>query len=65
MAERDIVPQPQDWSLADVSTHAEAILQRLEDGTMPSDGAWLPQRIAVFRRWVAAGKPATAVPAGN
>jgi CDGSH-type Zn-finger protein/truncated hemoglobin YjbI len=45
------------WSLDDVSSHADAILQRLEDGTMPCDGAWPPERVAVFRRWVEAGKP--------
>jgi hypothetical protein len=48
------------WSLDDVSSHADAILQRLEDGTMPCDGAWPPERVAVFRRWVEAGKPAAA-----
>jgi hypothetical protein len=46
------------WSLADVSTHADAILQRLEAGTMPCDGAWPAERVAVFRRWRDAGKPA-------
>ena len=44
-------------SLDDVSTHADAILERLEAGTMPCDGAWPAERIAVFRRWVDAGKP--------
>jgi hypothetical protein len=47
------------WSNDDVSTHADAILQRLEEGTMPCDGAWPVERIAVFRRWIEAGKPAT------
>jgi hypothetical protein len=47
------------WSCDQVSQHADAILQRLEDGSMPCDGAWPPERVAVFRRWVAAGKPAT------
>jgi Ferritin-like len=46
------------WSLDDVSTHADAILDRLEAGTMPCDGAWPAERIAVFRRWIDAGKPA-------
>jgi hypothetical protein len=27
------------WSLEDVSTHADAILRRLDAGTMPCDGA--------------------------
>jgi CDGSH-type Zn-finger protein/truncated hemoglobin YjbI len=48
------------WSFDDVSSHADAILQRLDDGTMPCDGAWPPERVAVFRRWVEAGKPASA-----
>ena len=46
------------WSLDDVSTHADAILGRLEAGTMPCDGAWPAERVAVFRRWIDAGKPA-------
>jgi hypothetical protein len=40
-----------------VSRHAEAILARLREGTMPCDGAWPSERIDVFARWVAAGKP--------
>src|SRR5262249_38166848 len=50
------------WSYEDVSAQAEAILGRLEDGSMPCDGAWPKERIDVFRRWVAAGKPASADP---
>ena len=46
------------WSHDDVSTHADAILGRLEAGTMPCDGAWPAERIAVFRRWIDAGRPA-------
>ena len=46
------------WSLDDVSTHADTILDRLEAGTMPCDGAWPADRVAVFRRWIDAGKPA-------
>jgi hypothetical protein len=46
------------WSLQDVSTHADAILARLEAGTMPCDAAWPAERIAVFRRWIDSGKPA-------
>jgi Ferritin-like len=46
------------WSHDDVSTHADAILGRLEAGTMPCDGAWPAERVAVFRRWIDAGKPA-------
>ena len=33
-------------SLEDVSTHADAILHRLDAGTMPCDGAWPVERVA-------------------
>ena len=46
------------WSPEDVSTYADAILARLEAGTMPCDGAWPAERIGVFRRWIDAGKRA-------
>ncbi|MDQ6811593.1 MAG: hypothetical protein M3Z95_06820, partial [Actinomycetota bacterium] len=39
------------WSFQDVSGNAEAILQRLQDGSTPCDGAWPPERIALFSRW--------------
>jgi hypothetical protein len=43
------------WSRADVAGNAEAILARLRDGTMPCDGAWPDERIAIFQAWVEAG----------
>jgi truncated hemoglobin YjbI len=46
------------WSHEDVSTHADAILDRLRAGTMPCDGAWPEERVAVFERWVESGLPA-------
>jgi CDGSH-type Zn-finger protein/truncated hemoglobin YjbI len=46
------------WSHADVSEHATAILDRLQAGTMPCDGAWPQAKIDVFRRWADAGKAA-------
>jgi hypothetical protein len=46
------------WNAADVRTHAQDILKRLTDGTMPCDGEWPEERIAQFRRWVDAGMPA-------
>jgi hypothetical protein len=46
------------WSVDDVSTHADAILNVLEAGTMPCDGAWPAERVDIFRRWIDAGKPA-------
>jgi hypothetical protein len=44
------------WSYADVSKHAEAILARLRNGSMPCDGAWPQERVAVFARWIDSGK---------
>ena len=45
------------WAYDDVAQHADAILQQVEAGTMPCDGAWPPERVEVVRRWIAAGKP--------
>lgn len=42
----------------DVSQHAQAILERLENGSMPCDGKWPDEQIDLFRRWVEAGMPA-------
>jgi len=42
-------------SYEDVSAHADRILQRLSAGTMPCDGAWPPQQVDVFERWVRGG----------
>jgi len=44
------------WAYAGVSAHAEAILARLRDGSMPCDGAWPRERIDVFARWIDGGK---------
>jgi hypothetical protein len=46
------------WSHADVKEHADAILERLEEGTMPCDGAWPADQVETFRAWVAEGMPA-------
>jgi truncated hemoglobin YjbI len=46
------------WSHEDVAGHAGAILDRLRAGTMPCDGAWPEDRIAVFERWIETGKAA-------
>lgn len=46
------------WSVDDVSEHADAILDRLREGTMPCDGAWPAAQVDLFARWVASGKPA-------
>jgi hypothetical protein len=45
------------WSHDDVSQHADAILARLRDGTMPCDGAWPKAQVDLFQRWSETGKP--------
>jgi hypothetical protein len=45
------------WRVGDVREHADAILARLEDGSMPCDGPWPDDKVQVFRRWIEAGKP--------
>jgi hypothetical protein len=46
------------WSHADVREHADAILERLEEGTMPCDGPWPEDRVETFRAWMEEGTPA-------
>jgi truncated hemoglobin YjbI/uncharacterized Fe-S cluster protein YjdI/CDGSH-type Zn-finger protein len=46
------------WDHDDVAKNGDAILERLQEGSMPCDGAWPAERIAVFERWVEAGTPA-------
>ena len=46
------------WSYDDVRAHAAGIFGRLEDGTMPCDGAWPAAQVEVFRRWAESGTPA-------
>ena len=45
------------WEHDDVAGRSSAILGRLEDGSMPCDQAWPDDQVAVFRRWIDAGKP--------
>jgi len=45
------------WSYADVRTHAAAIAEQVKNGSMPCDGAWPPERVALFERWVENGAP--------
>jgi hypothetical protein len=45
------------WSHEDVSQHADAILARLQEGTMPCDGAWPQAQVDRFQRWAERGKP--------
>ncbi len=46
------------WDYNDVSTHAESIFERLDDGSMPCDEPWPAEQIDLFRRWIDAGTPA-------
>lgn len=43
------------WAYDDVKQNADAILERLKDGSMPCDGAWPQERIDAFDRWVTTG----------
>ena len=45
------------WSYTDVKSHAAAIAERLKNGSMPCDGAWSPERVALFESWVEQGTP--------
>jgi hypothetical protein len=46
------------WSYDDTAQHADAILGRLRDGSMPCDGAWPPEDVDTFQQWVDSGTPA-------
>jgi hypothetical protein len=43
-------------SYDDVSAHADGILERLQAGTMPCDGAWPPEQVDLLDRWIRGGK---------
>jgi hypothetical protein len=45
------------WSHADVAENSAEILGRLREGSMPCDGAWPAQKVALFEHWIAAGRP--------
>jgi len=45
------------WNYHDVRTHAQDILERLADGTMPCDEEWPDEQIDQFRRWIEVGMP--------
>jgi hypothetical protein len=46
------------WDYADVAQHADAILEALQSGKMPCDGAWPADQVQIFQRWVDGGKRA-------
>ncbi len=41
----------------DVKDNAAAIAERLSDGSMPCDGPWPEDRVALFRQWMIEGYP--------
>ena len=43
-------------SYSDVKENAEDIYARVEEGTMPCDGAWPKERVQLFRSWIDSGK---------
>lgn len=43
------------WSYNDVRENATAILEVLEAGDMPCDGAWPEEQVALFRDWIDGG----------
>jgi hypothetical protein len=45
------------WSHDDVAQNRDAILARRREGTMPCDGAWPDDQVALLQRWVDAGTP--------
>jgi hypothetical protein len=45
-------------SYDDVKSSAQPILAAVASGSMPCDGAWPAERVALFREWVDAGCPA-------
>ena len=48
-------------SYDEVRDNAEAIYERLSDGSMPCDGPWLEEKSTTFRAWMDAGTPAGSV----
>lgn len=42
-------------SYEDVKEKAAGIYAVLEDGTMPCDGAWPPEQLSLFKRWMDEG----------
>ena len=44
-------------SYDDVRANAQQILEKVSDGSMPCDGTWPTDRVALFRKWVDAGCP--------
>jgi hypothetical protein len=45
-------------SYDEVRDNAEAIYEKLSEGSMPCDGPWPDESVATFRAWIDAGTPA-------
>jgi hypothetical protein len=43
------------WEYVDVKTNAKAILERLQNGSMPCDGPWPEAKVKAFARWIETG----------
>ena len=59
--DRDIASMSAVFDLSaydDVSKNAARILAAVAAGTLPCDGRWPPERVALFRSWIDAGCPA-------
>jgi hypothetical protein len=39
----------------DVRENVDTILERIEDGSMPCDGEWPEEQVALFRAWIGEG----------
>jgi hypothetical protein len=44
------------YSYEDVSRHADSILAKLRNGSMPCDGRWPDDRVDLLDRWIQGGK---------
>jgi hypothetical protein len=42
-------------SYDDVREHADDILERLSEGSMPCDGEWPVEQVELFRSWIDGG----------
>ena len=43
------------WSYGDVVARQDAVLEQLRSGSMPCDGAWPADKVALFADWVSQG----------
>jgi hypothetical protein len=44
-------------SYEDVRANADGVLETVEDGSMPCDGAWEPAQVELLRTWIGEGFP--------